>query len=1047
MSFKEIKEEFNYPQVEREINEFWKKNRIFQKSIEIRRGSKAFVFYEGPPTANGLPHIGHALSRTIKDTICRYKTMKGFVVERKAGWDTQGLPVELEVEKELGFDSKEKIEEYGIVKFNQKCKESVFRYKKEWDEFTINLGFWLDLEHPYITCTNEYIESVWWSLAQFYRRGFLYKGYKILPWCPRCGTALSSHEVAQGYEEVEDPSVYVKMELIDEPGTYFFVWTTTPWTLISNVALAVHPEIEYVKIEHEGDKLILARPQAEKLFPQVVEPIESFPGTKLERLCYKPLFSFSEPDREAYYVCLADFVTTEEGTGIVHIAPAFGADDYELSKVHNLPVVQAVDERGRLTEEVTPWRGMFVKEADPLIIEDLKQRGLLFKSESYRHTYPFCWRCESPLIYYARKSWFIRTTGYKDKLLANNREVNWYPPELKEGRFGEWLEGNVDWALSRERYWGTPLNIWICEDCQAETSIESIAELKEKGSGVQEPLDLHRPFIDRVTLKCGKCSGVMRRTPEVIDAWFDSGAMPHAQYHYPFESKEEFKDRFPADFISEAIDQTRGWFYSLLAISAFLFDQPAFRNVIVNELVQDKEGFKMSKSKGNVIDPREILSQYGADAARWYIVTTSQVWLPTRFDPEGVTEVARRFLGTLKNTYSFFALYANIDKFDPKARRLEISERPLLDRWLISRLNSTLVSADENLTNYQITRACRLLQDFLIEDLSNWYVRRSRRRFWGAEESPDKLSAYLTLYEVLGAFVKAVAPVVPFVAEELYRELVAKQDPQAPESAHLCDYPHGREELIDKKLEWRMATARKVISLGLAARKSAQLKVRQPLRKISVILPPDVDPGLLDGLLYLLTEEVNVKEVSFLKDASSLKRLVAKPIFKNLGPRFGKKANAVAEVIRELSAEKVEALRAGGSLKLFVEGREESIEASEVEIEEVTRTGYVGASENGYRVYLCTELDDELRGEGFAREVVNKVQNMRKKAGFNVSDRIVLGIETTPLLRKAVEGFSDYIARETLSEKIQFKTEEDAFSQRWNINGEKAAISVRRVST
>lgn len=1047
MSFKEIKEEFNYPQVEKEINEFWKKNRIFQKSIEIRRGSKAFVFYEGPPTANGLPHIGHALSRTIKDTICRYKTMKGFPVERKAGWDTQGLPVELEVERELGFDSKEKIEEYGIAKFNQKCKESVFRYKKEWDEFTVNLGFWLDLEHPYITCTNEYIESVWWSLAQFYRRGFLYKGYKILPWCPRCGTALSSHEVAQGYEEVDDPSVYVKMELVDEPGSYFFVWTTTPWTLISNVALAVHPEIEYVKIEHAGDRLILARPQAEKLFPQVREPIETFPGTKLERLRYKPLFSLLKPDKDAYYVCLADFVTVEEGTGIVHIAPAFGADDYELSKVHNLPVVQAVDERGRLTEEVTPWRGMFVKEADPLIIEDLKQRGLLFKSESYRHTYPFCWRCESPLIYYARKSWFIRTTGYKDKLLANNREVNWYPPELKEGRFGEWLEGNVDWALSRERYWGTPLNIWICEDCQAETSIESIAELKEKGSGVQEPLDLHRPFIDRVTLKCGKCSGVMRRTPEVIDAWFDSGAMPHAQYHYPFEFEEEFKDRFPADFISEAIDQTRGWFYSLLAISAFLFDQPAFRNVIVNELVQDREGFKMSKSKGNVVDPREILSQYGADAARWYIVTTSQVWLPTRFDPEGVTEVARRFLGTLKNTYSFFALYANIDKFDPKVRRLDISERPLLDRWLISRLNSTLVSADENLTNYQITRACRLLQDFLIEDLSNWYVRRSRRRFWGAEESPDKLSAYLTLYEVLGAFVKAVAPVVPFVAEELYRELVAKQDPQAPESVHLCDYPQGREELIDKKLEWRMTTARKVVSLGLAARKSAQLKVRQPLKKISVILPPDVDPGLLDGLLYLLTEEVNVKEVRFLKDASSLKRLVAKPIFKNLGPRFGKKANAVAEVIRELPAEKVEALRASGSLKLFVEGREESIQASEVEIEEVIRAGYVGASENGYRVYLCTELDDELRGEGFAREVVNKVQNMRKKAGFNVSDRIVLGIETTPLLRKAVEGFSDYIARETLSEKIQFKTEEDAFSQRWNINGEKAAISVRRVST
>jgi len=1047
MRFKEIKEEFNYPQVEREINEFWRKNLIFQKSIEIRKGSPAFVFYEGPPTANGLPHIGHALSRTIKDTICRYKTMKGFLVERKAGWDTQGLPVELEVERELGFDCKEKIEEYGIAKFNQKCKESVFRYKKEWDEFTVNLGFWLDLEHPYITDTNEYIESVWWSLAQFHRRGFLYKGYKILPWCPRCGTALSSHEVALGYEEVEDPSVYVKIELLDQPGTYFFVWTTTPWTLISNVALAVHPEVEYVKIEYEGDKLILARPQAEKLFPEVREPIESFPGTKLERLRYKPLFGFSEPDREGYYVCLADFVTTEEGTGIVHIAPAFGADDYELSKIYDLPVVQSVDERGRLTEEVTPWRGMFVKEADPLILEDLTKRGLLFKSETYRHTYPFCWRCESPLIYYARKSWFIRTTGYKDRLLANNRKINWYPPELKEGRFGEWLEGNVDWALSRERYWGTPLNIWVCDNCRAETSIESIAELKEKGEAVPDPLDLHRPFVDEVTLRCDKCSGAMRRTPEVIDAWFDSGAMPHAQYHYPFEYKEEFKNRFPADFISEGIDQTRGWFYSLLAISAFLFDQPAYKNVIVHELIQDKEGVKMSKSKKNVVDPRDILSRYGADATRWYLMTTSQVWLPTRFDPEGVTEVARRFLGTLKNSYSFFALYANIDKFDPGEHQLDLDQRPPLDRWLVSRLNSTFLAADKNLSDYQITRASRLLQDFLIEDLSNWYVRRSRRRFWGAEESPDKLSAYLTLYEVLVAFVRAVAPVVPFVAEELYQELVAKQDPQAAESVHLSDYPPGREELIDKKLEWRMSTARKIISLGLAARKSAQLKVRQPLKKISVILPEDEAPQLLDGLLDLLTEEVNVKEVEFLKDASSLKRLVARPIFQNLGPRFGKKVNAVAEVIRELPAEKVEALRASGSLKLFVEGQEESIEASEVQIEEVTRAGYVGASENGYQVYLSTELDDKLRGEGFAREVVNKVQNMRKKAGFNVSDRIVLGIETTPLLQRAVEGFSDYIARETLSEKIQFKTEDDAFSQRWDINGEKAAISVRKVST
>jgi isoleucyl-tRNA synthetase len=1043
--FKEIKEDFNYPRMEQEILSFWEKNNIFHKSLEIRKDSPQFIFYEGPPTANGKPGIHHVISRAIKDLICRYKTMKGFRVDRKAGWDTHGLPVEIEVEKELNLKSKADIEKYGIAEFNAKCKESVFKYKKEWDEVTKRIGYWLDLDKAYITCSNEYIESVWWILSQYWEKGLIYSGYKIVPYCPRCGTSLSSHEVAQGYEEVEDPSVTIKLKSEDEENTYFLVWTTTPWTLISNVALAVGKDITYAKVEHKGERLILAKALLDKVLKGKYKILEEFQGEILERKRYEPLYVFVKTEKEkAFYVCLADFVSTEEGTGIVHIAPAFGADDYELSRVYNLPVVQPVDTSGRFTQEVTPWKGKFVKDADPEITQDLKDRGILYDEGMYLHTYPFCWRCESPLVYYARKSWYIKTTAYKDKLLSNNNKINWYPPEIGAKRFGEWLENNVDWALSRERYWGTPLNLWICDSCGEIKSVSSIRELKSLSKNVPEDLDLHKPMIDTITLPCSKCKKEMHRTPEVIDCWFDSGSMPYAQWHYPSKDKEKFIDRFPSEFISEAVDQTRGWFYSLLAISAFLFDQPAYKNVIVIELIQDKDGIKMSKSKGNVIDPWEVLNVQGADALRWYLVSVSHPWLPTRVSKEAITEVSRKLLSTLRNTYSFFALYANIDDFNPTKFKSEPKTRPLIDRWLLSRLNHLVKDINDLLDRYDITRAARMIQEVVIEDLSNWWVRRNRRRFWQSGFPQDKVDAYMTLWESLVTLIKLIAPYTPFIAEELYQELRAKVKKNAPESVHLALFPAADESLIDEALEEKMEILMKLASLGLAARNKAGIKVRQPLEKMLVSIPQKKLKDELKSMFYVVEEEINVKSIDFAPEELSFTVQSAKPNFQLLGPKFGKDAGKIAERIKRLSDEELNNLQKDGKISLKFEDRHVEINADEVQIEEMEKPGFTVESENEYQVALSIELTEALKDEGFARELVNKIQNMRKAAGFEVMDRIKIDIQSTDRLYQALDTFEEYIKKETLAGVITRSGEVGKFSQEQDINGEKAKISVTR---
>ncbi|NIN01058.1 MAG: isoleucine--tRNA ligase [candidate division Zixibacteria bacterium] len=1050
--FRQIKEDFNYPEMEKRILQFWEQQEVFHKSIRIRKDAPDFVFYEGPPTANGKPGIHHVISRTIKDLVCRYKTMRGFKVERKAGWDTHGLPVEIEVEKELGLDSKAKVEEYGIDRFNAKCYESVFRYKKEWDELTRRIGYWLDLDQAYITCSNDYIESVWWILSQFWEKGFIYQGHKIVPYCPRCGTPLSSHEVAQGYEEVSDPSVYVKMKLEGKPNTYFLVWTTTPWTLISNVALAVGAGIDYVKVEHQGEELILARALLDQALDGEYEIQEELKGRDLEKLRYEPLYTFVKTNRsKAFYVILGDFVSVEEGTGIVHIAPAFGADDYEVGLKHDLPVVQPVDVKGEFTSEVTPWKGMFVKDADESIMRDLKERNILYRRGDYTHTYPFCWRCHSPLIYYARKSWYIRTTGYKDKLLENNRKINWYPPEMGRGRFGEWLENNVDWALSRERFWGTPLNIWICDGCGEKKCVPSIKELLDSAvkdqflQSFQKHINLHKPVIDQITLKCPKCEGLMHRTPEVIDCWFDTGSMPYAQWHYPFEHEDDFKDKFPCEFISEGVDQTRGWFYSLLAISTFLSGQSAFKNVIVIELIQDEHGMKMHKSKGNVIDPWEVLDVQGADALRWYMLWGSQPWLPTRIDKKAITEVERKFLSTLRNTYSFFALYANIDKFNPSQHKIGVGQRTELDRWIISRLNSLMSEVTRALDHYDLTRTARQIQEFVIEDLSNWYVRRSRRRFWQAEETEDKISAYLTLWECLVAVCGLVAPYTPFIAEELYRNLCPKIDSDVPESVHLTDFPEAVEEYVDKRLEQKMESLRRIVILGRAARSRAQIKIRQPLGEMLVALPKGTSRGDLESLFELTSDELNVKRISFLEPDMSLVELSAKPDFGQLGPKWGKRANQVAERIKSLGQDELAKFKEEGKLKIELDGTSLELKPEDMEILEKEKEGWVVESGNDYRVALSTVLTEGLRDEGFARELVNKVQNMRKAAGFEVMDRIKTNIKTTPRLNQAIEAFEGYIKKETLSFELSLSKDKGERVEEWDINGEKAVISIKRV--
>jgi isoleucyl-tRNA synthetase len=1039
----QIKSDFKFAEREKEINRFWEEHSIFEKSMESRQSSPRYIFYEGPPTANGLPHIGHALARTIKDAICRYKTMKGYLVERKAGWDTHGLPVELEVEKGLGISTKDQIESMGIEKFNAECKKSVFKYKSEWDDFTRKLGYWVDLSNPYITYTNDYIETVWWLLKQFWNKEMLFKGYKILPWCPRCETALSSHETAMGYKEITDPSLFVTMRLVDSDDTYFLVWTTTPWTLISNVAVALHPYESYVTIRHRDKKLILAEHRLSVIDGEY-EILEKKKGSDYAGVRYEPLFDYL-PVENGHFAVTADFITMDEGTGIVHIAPAFGADDYELGLREKLSVIQAVDTEGKLVSEVTPWAGKFVKDADPEIVEDLKKRGLFFLSAEYTHNYPFCWRCDSPLIYYARSSWFIKTTAFKDEMIRANKEIEWYPEEVGSRRFGEWLENNIDWALSRERYWGTPLPVWICDGCGKQECMGSIEELKDKGVDLPRDLDLHRPFVDRIHLKCPDCGGRMSRTPEVIDAWFDSGAMPYAQVHYPFENKEEFEKRFfPAAFIAEGLDQTRGWFYSLLAISVFISGRSSYQRCIVNNLILDTEGRKMSKRLGNVVDPNRLLTDSGADTVRWYLMSASQIWLPKRFDPEALVEVARRFFSTLQNTYSFFALYANIDDFIPGPDVPQVGKRPMVDKWVISRLNGVISDAEVAYEENDLTRVTRVIADFVVDDLSNWYVRRNRRRFWGSADSSDKMAAYHTLYESLLAVCKLAAPIAPFVSEDLYRRLTENLEGYR-ESVHLEKFPESSKEHRLESLEEEMAIARKTVELGRSARKKSGTRVRQPLRSLVVLGLSDSEREKLARMEGIVLEEINVKQLAFDNNETAYFSYRAEPDFKRIGPKYGGRSNAVADTIRSLSSDQVSELIARGSLRIGEGSGAIDIERDDAKIKVVSTDGFSVTADGRMKVALDLKLDEGLMAEGNARELVNKIQNLRKTSGLQVTDRIKLGISRNSETETALRKFAEYIKDETLATELS-EIESLEFAQEFDLNGSKTIVALERIS-
>ena len=1018
--FKERAGKVKITEIEESVLKYWEENQIFPKSLQIRKNSPHFVFYEGPPTANGRPGIHHVMSRTIKDVVCRYKTMKNFLVNRKAGWDTHGLPVEIEVEKQLHIEGKEEIEKFGIDKFNEKCKESVFNYKKEWDDLTKRIGFWLDLDHPYITFTNEYIESVWWILKNFHDRGLIYQGFKILPYCPRCETPLSSHEVSQGYRDVKDPSIYVRFRSLDDPDTYFLVWTTTPWTLISNVALAVHPDVEYLKVEYNGEKLIIAEPRANEVLSGEFKILERYKGAQFEHQRYEPLFKFIKPEKDAYYVVLGDFVTTEDGTGIVHTAPAFGEDDYVVGQKYDLPVVRPVDKSGKFENEITDFQGKFVKDADADIISDLKNRKLLFRKEMVEHSYPHCWRCDSPLLYYARKSWYIRTTDFKDKMLKNNSQIKWYPEEMGEGRFGEWLNNNVDWALSRDRYWGTPLNIWVCEACEHQISIGSIRELQEKGENVPEDIDLHKPHVDEIKITCEKCQGKMHRVTEVIDVWFDSGSMPYAQWHYPFENEEIFKGNFPADFICEGVDQTRGWFYSLLAISTMLFDKPAYKNIVVNELVLDKEGQKMSKSKGNAVVPEEVINEFGSDPLRWYFITVSAPWVPKRFDTSGIAEVYRKFFDTLFNTYSFFALYANIDRFEVNSPQIKFERRPEIDRWILSLLYSTVDQVTEKMENYDMTRAARIISDFVIDDVSNWYVRRNRRRFWKGEMNDDKLSAYQTLYEVLLTVTKLIAPVVPLVSEDLYLNLRTEE---MPESVHLTTYPVLTAEMKsrqNRELENRMQVAQRIVGLARSVRNTVKLKVRQPLARIIVSSESKSVRESAMKMASIIQDEINVKRVEVIEKESDIVRVGTRPLYKKLGPKAGKMMKMVADIIENLNQDTIERLQKQGDIVIDLEGSQIHVTTEDVEFfEEKKDDNFEFERESNILIALDTRMTEELEMEGIAREFVNRVQNLRKDAGFEVTDRITINHQAPEKINNAISKMSDYIKTETLATRIQ----------------------------
>ena len=1036
--FKSIDLKENPRHLEERIRAYWREHSLAQKSIDLRKGSPQFVFYEGPPTANGKPGIHHMLSRTLKDLVCRYKTMNGFQVKRKAGWDTHGLPVEIEVERQLGLEDKKAIEDYGVEKFCQACKESVWSYLDLWQEMTELMGYWIDLDDPYITMHNSYIESVWHILDDFFRRGLIYKAHKIVPYCPSCGTPLSSHEVALGYRDVEDPSIFVKFKALDEDGTWYLAWTTTPWTLISNVALVVHPDETYVKVRHLEENYILAKARLETLEGEY-EILSEFPGRELERRRYQPLFSFIKPEKPAWYVGLADYVSMDDGTGIVHTAPAFGADDYALGLKYDLPFIQPVNAEGKFNHLIEPWAGIFVKTADKDIIRSLKESGNLYRREQVKHSYPHCWRCENLLIYYARESWYIRTTQFKEQLLEQNRQIDWYPGFVGEKRFGEWLANNVDWALSRDRFWGTPLNIWICEDCGEKSSVGSIGELVKRGklkdgSPVPEDIELHRPYIDDVKLTCAKCGGGMNRTQEVIDCWFDSGSMPFAQWHYPFENKDTFdSELFPADFISEGIDQTRGWFYSMLAIGTLYKGRSSYKSCLVNDLILDAKGQKMSKSKGNSVDPIELMQTFGADAIRWYLVEISPPWVPTRFDVEGVKEIIGKFIGTLKNTYSFFATYANIDSFDASAHPWNWERSAEIDRWIVSRLQTLIGQVRDWMEDYELTKVVRAIQDFVIDELSNWYVRRSRRRFWALELTEDKINAYRTLYQVLVSVAEMIAPFAPYLAEELYLSL------GAGESVHLAAYPQSETEYIDPALEKEMRVIIDIVQLGRAARNACQIKVRQPLQKMYV---PAKYRTTLERMFDLIQEEVNIHEIVYVSEDEDFVRYELKPQFKVMGPKYGNRMKAIAsELARVKGQEVLKAFNDTGSYKLAA--LDIDLVPEDVAVHIQPREGFVFESMKDMFVALDTALTPELIREGYARELVNKIQFSRKEQGFEIMDRITVEWIGDDEIRAALDAHGEFIQSETLCDELSEAASTEGLVE-YDINGKQVWMRITR---
>ena len=1050
--YQKVDTNLNFVDREKKVEEFWKENPIFEKSMENRKEGETYTFYDGPPTANGKPHIGHVLTRVIKDMIPRYRTMKGYMVPRKAGWDTHGLPVELEVEKKLGLDGKEQIEEYGMEPFIKQCKESVWKYKGMWEDFSSTVGFWADMEHPYVTYYDDYIESEWWALKEIWNKKLLYKGFKIVPYCPRCGTPLSAQEVSQGYKTVKERSAVVRFKVVGEDA-YFLAWTTTPWTLPSNVALCVNPDETYCKVKAaDGYTYYMAEALLDKVLGKLVkeegekayEVLETYKGTDLEYKAYEPLFACAgeaaaKQKKKAHFVTCDNYVTMSDGTGIVHIAPAFGEDDSRIGRNYELPFVQFVDGQGNLTKE-TPYAGVFVKKADPMVLTDLDKEGKLFDAPKFEHDYPHCWRCDTPLIYYARESWFIKMTAVKDDLIRNNNTINWIPESIGKGRFGDWLENVQDWGISRNRYWGTPLNIWQCE-CGHMHSIGSRQELFEmSGDERAKTVELHRPYIDEITLKCPECGGEMHRVPEVIDCWFDSGAMPFAQHHYPFENKELFEQQFPANFISEAVDQTRGWFYSLLAESTLLFNKAPYKNVIVLGHVQDENGQKMSKSKGNAVDPFDALNKYGADAIRWYFYINSAPWLPNRFHGKAVVEGQRKFMSTLWNTYAFFVLYADIDNFDPTKYELNYDQLPVMDKWLLSRLNTTVQAVDNDLANYKIPEAARSLQEF-VDEMSNWYVRRSRERFWAKGMEQDKINAYMTLYHALVTIAKTAAPMIPFMTEDIYQNLVRSVDKDAPESIHLCDFPTVNEAWIDKDLEADMKELLEIVVLGRACRNTANIKNRQPIGTMYVKAEKKMSEFYTD----IIADELNVKEVKFADDVESFISYSFKPQLRTVGPKYGKLLGGIRQALTDINGTAaMNELRTNGVLKLDINGNDVELTEEDLLIETAQTEGYVSESDGETSVVLDTNLTPELIEEGFVREIISKIQTMRKEAGFEVMDKIVVYAHGNDKIQDVMKTHEDEIKSEVLADEMVLG-ETDGYVKEWNINKEAVTMGVKKL--